>query len=70
MPSNSLVELKVISNGSAAISADGILTSKLTKDNIVLAKLSNKNVKFLRRSKSFNSYRNIMKFFGMNDSSN
>ena len=70
LPSNSLVELKVISNGSAAISADGIFTSKLTKDNKVLAKLSNKNVKFLRRSKSFNSYRNIMKFFGMNDSSN
>ena len=70
LPSNSLVELKVISNGSAAISADGIFTNKLSKNDKILAKLSNNNVKFLRRSKSFNSYRNIMKFFGMNDSPN
>ncbi|MBS96711.1 MAG: NAD(+)/NADH kinase [SAR202 cluster bacterium] len=70
LPSNSLVELKVISNGSAAISADGIVTNKLTKNDKVLVKLSDKKVKFLRRSKSFHSYRNIMKFFGMNDSSN
>ena len=63
-------ELKVISNGSAAISADGIVTNKLTKNDKVLVKLSDKKVKFLRRSKSFHSYRNIMKFFGMNDSSN
>ena len=70
LPSNSLVELKVISNGSAAISADGIFTSKLSKNDKILAKLSDNKVKFLRRSKSFNSYRNIMKFFGMNDSPN
>ena len=62
LPSNSLVELKVISNGSAAISADGIFTSKLSKNDKILAKLSDNKVKFLRRSKSFNSYRNIMKF--------
>jgi NAD+ kinase len=70
LPSNSSVELKVMSTDSASISADGIFTSKLIKDNKVLVKLSKNTVKFLRRRKSFNSYRNIMKFFGMNNSSN
>ena len=70
LPSNTSVELKVMSTDSASISADGIFTSKLIKDNKVLVKLSKNTVKFLRRRKSFNSYRNIMKFFGMNNSSN
>ena len=70
LPSNTSVELKVMSTDSASISADGIFTSKLVKDNKVLVKLSKNTVKFLRRRKSFNSYRNIMKFFGMNNSSN
>ena len=70
LPSNTSVELKVMSTDSASISADGIFTSKLIKDNKVLVKLSKNTVKFLRRRKSFNSYRNIMKFFGMNNSTN
>jgi NAD+ kinase len=70
LPSNTSVELKVMSTDSASISADGIFTSKLIKGNKVLVKLSKNTVKFLRRRKSFNSYRNIMKFFGMNNSSN